>query len=158
MIQVSEQKTNNPNYSLGRHNMTQNQIWETEDNGGFMMTTVMGEAEVNRNNKRYTPESIKKAVDDYNQRIETGESIAVTCLNNDYSIPLDRAYAKVIDMHVTDDNKIAAKMILLDTPGGNDIKTLLTSVNKANYSLRLEGTASKDNLEHILNVTVKEDD
>ena len=138
--------------------MTQNQIWETEDNGGFMMTTVMGEAEVNRNNKRYTPESIKKAVDDYNQRIETGESIAVTCLNNDYSIPLDRAYAKVIDMHVTDDNKIAAKMILLDTPGGNDIKTLLTSVNKANYSLRLEGTASKDNLEHILNVTVKEDD
>lgn len=158
MIQVSEQKTNNPNYSLGRRNMTQNQIWETEDNGGFMMTTVMGEAEVNRNNKRYTPESIKKAVDDYNQRIETGESIAVTCLNNDYSIPLDRAYAKVIDMHVTDDNKIAAKMILLDTPGGNDIKTLLTSVNKANYSLRLEGTASKDNLEHILNVTVKEDD
>jgi hypothetical protein len=157
MIQVSEQKTNNPNYSLGRRNMTQNQIWETEDNGGFMMTTVMGEAEVNRNNKKYTPESIKKAVDDYNQRIKTGESIAVTCLNNDYSIPLDRAYAKVIDMHVTDDNKIAAKMILLDTQSGNDIKTLLTSVNKANYSLRLEGTASKDNLEHILNVTVKED-
>ena len=60
-------------------------------------------------------------------------------------------------MHVTDDNKIAAKMILLDTPGGNDIKTLLSSVNKAKYSLRLEGTTHKDNLEQILNVTVKED-
>ena len=104
MIQVSEQKTNNPNYSLGRRNMTQNQIWETEDNGGFMMTTVMGEAEVNRNYKKYTPESIKKAVDDYNQRIKTGESIAVTCLSDDLSIPVDKAYAKVIDMHVTDDN------------------------------------------------------
>ena len=137
--------------------MTQNQIWETEDNGGFMMTTVMGEAEVNRNYKKYTPESIKKAVDDYNQRIKTGESIAVTCLSDDLSIPVDKAYAKVIDMHVTDDNKIAAKMILLDTPGGNNIKTLLSSANKAKYSLRLEGTTQQDNLEQILNVTVKED-
>lgn len=155
MIQVSEQKTNNPAYSMGRSNMNQHQIWETEDNGGFTMYTVMGEADINRNYKKYTPESIKKAVDDYNHRIENGEGVVVMNLADDYSIPIDKAYAKVIDMHVTEDNKIAVKMTLLDTPDGNIVKHLVSSVNKNEYTLKVNGMTNKDKLDNILNVTVE---
>ena len=158
MIQVSEQKTNNPAYSMGRRNMDQYQIWETEDNGGFTMYTIMGEADINRNYKKYTPESIKKAVDDYNQRIESGESIAVMQLNNDYSIPVDKAYAKVIDMHVTKDNKIAVKMTLLDTQDGNIVKNLIDSGYKNKYTLKVNGMTNKDKLDNILNVTLDKED
>ena len=157
MIKVTEQKTDNPVYSMGRSNMTQEQIWDVEDNGGFRMTTVFGEANPNRNHRYYSPETIKKAVADFNQRIKNGESIAVTRLNDDYSIPVEEAYAKVTDMYVTNDNRVAVNMVLLDTPNGNMMKNLINSVNKDTYSLKLDGIASKDNLDYILNVMVDKD-
>lgn len=151
MIQVSEQKTNNPNYSLGRRNMTQNQIWETEDNGGFYMTTVMGET---HNHKRFTPESVQNALKDLNKRIETGEAIVVSELNDDYSLPLDRACAKIVDAHLTDKNNIAVKMILLDTPHGQLMKTILKNNDTDKLEMSVEGIVNQDNLDKILNVKV----
>lgn len=157
MIEVTEQKTDNPAYSMGRSNMNERQIWDAEDNCTFRMTTVFGEANPNRNNRYYSPESIKKAVADFNQRIRNGESIAVTRLNDDYSIPVEEAYAQVTDMYVTNDNRIAVNMVLLDTPNGNMMKNLVNSVNKDTYSLKLDGMASKNNLDCILNVMVDKD-
>lgn len=158
MIQVSKQKTNNPIYSMGRRNMNQHQIWETEDNGGFEMITVMGEA---RNCREYTEESVKKAVADFNERIKRGEGIAVTMLDN-FTIPIDKAYAKINHAEVVDGNKIKMHMTLLDTEQGNYIKQLIEygskepvyCSTKEDLELKVDGIVDKDRLDNILNVII----
>ena len=158
MIQVSKQKTNEPLYSMGRHNMNQEQIWETEDNGGFEMITVMGEA---RNCRKYTEESVKKAVDDFNERIKRGEGITVTMLD-DFTIPIDKAYAKINHAEVVDGNKIKMHMTLLDTEQGNYIKQLIDygskepvyCSTKEDLEMNVDGIVDKDRLDSILNVTI----
>ena len=159
MIEVSKQKTNNPVYSMGRRNMNQEQIWETEDNGGFDMITVMGEA---RNCREYTEESVKKAVDDFNERIKRNEGIAVTMLDDDFTIPIDKAYAKINHAEVVDGNKIKMYMTLLDTEPGNYIKQLIEygskepvyCSTKEDLELKVDGIVDNDRLDNILNVTI----
>ena len=74
MIEYKEEYTDEPNYSLGRHGKSEREIWNIEDNGGFKKVTVNGSVE---NVSKYTKESVKNAVKEYQKMIESGESIAV---------------------------------------------------------------------------------
>ncbi len=78
MIEYKEEYTDEPNYSLCRHGKSEREIWDIEDNGGFKKVTVNGSVE---NVSRYTKESVKNAVKEYQNLIKSGESIAVLNLS-----------------------------------------------------------------------------
>lgn len=118
MIEYKEEYTDEPNYSLGRCGKSEREIWDIEDNGGFKKVTVNGSVE---NVSRYTKESVKNAVKEYQRMIKSGESIAVLNMEDDFALPVSDTFAKITNLEVSDDNKVKATIVLTDTPNGNAV-------------------------------------
>ena len=149
MIEYKEEYTDEPNYSLGRRGKSEREIWDIEDNGGFKKVTVNGSVE---NVSRYTEESVKNAVKEYQKMIESGESIAVLNMDGDYSLPVSNTFAKITNLEVSDDNKVKATMVLTDTPNGNAVYSMLKNLGRESLTLKADGTCNGSNLNNIVNV------
>lgn len=150
MIDYKEEFTNEPNFSLGRHGKSEREIWDIEDNGGFKKVTINGIVE---NVSKYTKESVKQAVKEYQNRIESGESIAVLNMDEDnFSLPVSDTFAKITNLKVSDDNKVKATMVLTDTPNGNTVYSMLKRLGHERFSLKADGTCNGNNLNNIVNI------
>ena len=126
MIEYKEEYTNVPNFSLGRQGKSEREIWDIEDNGGFKMVTIKGNVE---NVSRFTVESVKNAVKEYQNLIESSESIAVLNMENNFALPVSDTFAKITNLEVSDDNKVKATMVLTDTPNGNMVYDIYSLTN-----------------------------
>ena len=149
MIEYKEEYTDEPIYSLGRHGKNEREIWDIEDNGGFKKVTVNGSVE---NVSKYTKESVKNAVKEYQSVIKSGESIAVLNMNNDFSLPVNNTFAKITNLEVSDDNKVKATMVLTDTPNGNTVYSMLKNYGHERLTLKADGTCNGSNLNNIVNI------
>ena len=149
MIEYKEEYTDVPNFSLGRQGKSEREIWDIEDNGGFKMVTIKGNVE---NVSRFTGESVKNAVKEYQNRIETGESIAVLMMENNFALPVSDTFAKITNLEVSDDNKVKATMILTDTPNGNMVYNLLKNFGHERLTLHADGVCTGNILNNIVNV------
>ena len=149
MIEYKEEYTDEPNFSLGRRGKSEREIWDIEDNGGFKKVTVNGSVE---NVSRFTKESVKNAVKEYQNVIESGESIAVLNMNGDFSLPVSNTFAKITNLEVSDDNKVKATMVLTDTPNGNAVYSMLKNYGQERLSLKADGTCNGSNLNNIVNI------
>lgn len=147
MLTISEEYTDEPNYSLGRSAMSKRQIEETEDAGGFKKVVVSGEID---NLKEYDMKSVKKAVTKYQSLIKSGESIAVFAMDG-ATLPISSAYAKITSMKVSGD-KVLAQMTLLDTKNGNMANTMLKGIGPERLTLKADGVHVDDKLDVLLNV------
>lgn len=149
MIEYKEEYTDEPNYSLGRRGKSEREIWDIEDNGGFKKVTVNGSVE---NVSRFTKESVKNAVKEYQNVIESGESIAVLNMDGDFSLPVSNTFAKITNLEVSDDNKVKATMVLTDTPNGNAVYSMLKNYGHERLTLKADGTCNGSNLNNIVNI------
>lgn len=149
MIEYKEEYTDELIYSLGRHGKNEREIWDIEDNGGFKKVTVNGSVE---NVSKYTKESVKNAVKEYQSVIKSGESIAVLNMNNDFSLPVNNTFAKITNLEVSDDNKVKATMVLTDTPNGNTVYSMLKNYGHERLTLKADGTCNGSNLNNIVNI------
>ena len=150
MIEYKEEYTDKPNYSLGRHGKGEREIWDIEDNGGFKKVTVNGSVE---NVSRFTGESVKNAVKEYQNLIESGESIAVLNMDKDnFVLPVSETFAKITNLEVSDDNKVKATMVLTDTPNGNAVYSILKNFGRESLTLKADGACTGSNLNNIVNI------
>lgn len=149
MIEYKEEYTNEPNFSLGRQGKSEREIWDIEDNGGFKMVTIKGNVE---NVSRFTGESVKNAVKEYQNMIESGESIAVLNMENNFALPVSDTFAKITNLEVSDDNKVKATMVLTDTPNGNMVYNLLKNFGSDRLTLHADGVCTGSILNNIVNV------
>ena len=149
MIEYKEEYTDEPNFSLGRRGKSEREIWDIEDNGGFKKVTVNGSVE---NVSRFTKESVKNAVKEYQSLIESGESIAVLNMDDNFALPVSNTFAKITNLEVSDDNKVKATMVLTDTPKGNAVYSMLKNYGQERLSLKADGTCNGSNLNNIVNI------
>jgi hypothetical protein len=149
MIEYKEEYTDEPNFSLGRRGKSEREIWDIEDNGGFKKVTVNGSVE---NVSRYTKESVKNAVKEYQNVIESGESIAVLNMDDNFALPVSNTFAKITKLEVSDDNKVKATMVLTDTPNGNTVYSMLKNYGQERLTLKADGTCNGSNLNNIVNI------
>lgn len=131
MIEFKEEYTNEIPYSMGRSQLTQNQIWETEDNGGFKK--VIMDATVT-NLERFTKESVKSVIADYQKLIDSKQAIVVFNLGSNYEIPMSEMYGRVTKVNLRENNLLDVEIVLFDTPNGNIIyRQLKESFGKNMY-------------------------
>ena len=150
MIEYKEEYTNEPNFSLGRQGKSEREIWDIEDNGGFKMVTIKGNIE---NISKFTKESVKNAVKEYQNMIESGESIAVLNMDKDnLALPVSETFAKITNLEVSDDNKVKATMILTDTSNGNMVYSLLKNIGHEHLTLNADGVCTGSILNNIVNI------
>jgi hypothetical protein len=136
MIEFREEYTDEIPYSMGRSQLTQNQIWETEDNGGFKK--VIMNATVT-NLERFTKESVKSAIADYQKLIDSKQAIAVFNLGSNYEIPMSEMYGRVTKVNLRENNLLDVEIVLFDTPNGNIAYNLLKDTFGENIYLSAEG-------------------
>lgn len=149
MIEYKEEYTDVPNFSLGRQGKSEREIWDIEDNGGFKMVTIKGNVE---NVSRFTEESVKNAVKEYQKMIKSGESIAVLNMEDNFALPVSNTFAKITNLEVSDDNKVKATMILTDTPNGNMVYSMLKDIGRDCLTLHADGVCTGSILNNIVNV------
>lgn len=150
MIEYKEEYTNEPNFSLGRQGKTEREIWDIEDNGGFKKVTINGNVE---NVSRFTKESVKNAVKEYQNMIASGESFAVLNMDkNNFALPVSNTFAKITNLEVSDNNKVKATMILTDTPNGNMVYSLLKNIGHEHLTLNADGVCTDNILNNIVNI------
>lgn len=142
MIEFKEEYTNEIPYSMGRSQMTQNQIWETEDHGGFKK--VIMNATVT-NLEKFTKESVKAVVADYQKLIDSKEAIVVFNLGSNYEIPISEAYGRVTKVNLRENNLLDVEIVLLDTPNGNITYRLLKESFGENIYLSAVGISLNKN-------------
>lgn len=136
MIEFREEYTDEIPYSMGRSQLTQNQIWETEDNGGFKK--VIMNATVT-NLERFTKESVKSAIADYQKLIDSKQAIVVFNLGSNYEIPMSEMYGRVTKVNLRENNLLDVEIVLFDTPNGNIAYNLLKDTFGENIYLSAEG-------------------
>ena len=155
MIEFREEYTNEIPYSMGRSQLTQNQIWETEDNGGFKK--VIMNATVT-NLERFTKESVKSAIADYQKLIDSKEAIVVFNLGSNYEIPMSEMYGRVTKVNLRENNLLDVEIVLFDTPNGNIAYNLLKDTFGENIYLSAEGLSLSlpggSKLTHLLNFKI----
>lgn len=131
MIEFKEEYTDEIPYSMGRSQLTQNQIWETEDHGGFKKVIINATV---TNLENFTKESVKAAVADYQKLIDSKEAVVAFNLGSNYEIPISEAYGRVTKVNLRENNLLDVEIILLDTPNGNIIyRQLKESLGKNMY-------------------------
>lgn len=136
MIEFKEEYTNEIPYSMGRSQLTQNQIWETEDHGGFKK--VIMNATVT-NLERFTKESVRSVIADYQKLIDYKEAIVVFNLGSNYEIPISEMYGRVTKVNLRENNLLDVEIVLVDTPNGNTAYRLLKDTFGENIYLSAEG-------------------
>lgn len=136
MIEFREEYTDEIPYSMGRSQLTQNQIWETEDNGGFKK--VIMNATVT-NLERFTKESVKSAIADYQKLIDSKQAIVVFNLGSNYEIPMSEMYGRVTKVNLRENNLLDVEIVLFDTPNGNIAYNLLKDTFGENIYLSAKG-------------------
>lgn len=142
MIEFKEEYTNEIPYSMGRSQMTQNQIWKTEDHGGFKK--VIMNATVT-NLEKFTKESVKTAVADYQKLIDSKDAIVVFNLGSNYEIPISEMYGIVTKVNLRENNLLDVEIVLVDTPNGNIAYRLLKDTFGENIYLSAEGLSLNKN-------------
>ena len=155
MIEFKEEYTNEIPYSMGRSQMTQNQIWETEDHGGFKK--VIMNATVT-NLERFTKESVKSTIADYQKLIDSKQAIVVFNLGSNYEIPMSEMYGRVTKVNLRENNLLDVEIVLFDTPNGNVAYNLLKDTFGENIYLSAEGLSLSlpggSKLTHLLNFKI----
>jgi len=155
MIEFKEEYTDEIPYSMGRSQLTQNQIWETEDHGGFKK--VIMNATVT-NLERFTKESVKSAIADYQKLIDSKQAIAVFNLGSNYEIPMSEMYGRVTKVNLRENNLLDVEIVLFDTPNGNIAYSVLKDTFGENIYLSAEGLSLSlpggSKLTHLLNFKI----
>lgn len=131
MIEFKEEYTDEIPYSMGRSQLTQNQIWEIEDHGGFKKVIINATV---TNLEKFTKESIKTVVADYQKLIDSKEAVVAFNLDSNYAIPISEVYGRVTKINLRENNLLDVEIVLLDTPNGNIIyRQLKESFGKNMY-------------------------
>lgn len=147
MIEYREKPTDEINYSMGRSQMSQHEIWETEDNGGFKKVIIKATVS---NLKRFKRDSVEETVKAYQKLIDTRESLAVLNLDSSYAIVPSDAYGLVTNAVLLDDNTINLEITLLDVPNGNVVYKMLKGVDCSKLEIIADGMYVHDRLMNIL--------
>jgi len=71
-----------------------------------------------RNGYIYPKEELQKAIDKYQEKIDAGEAFGTLGLNPSGVMDLESVSHKVTEIYF-EDNKVIAKIEILDTPSGN---------------------------------------
>ena len=113
MIEYREEPTVEDQYSMGRSQMSEREIWDVEDNGGFKKVIISGNV---TNLQEYRKDSVSLAIEEYRERrMDCGQSVVVFALGPDFEITL------------------------LDTPSGNTIWNLVKGCDLYNLDIEADG-------------------
>lgn len=137
MIEYREEPTVEDQYSMGRSQMSEREIWDVEDNGGFKKVIISGNV---TNLQEYRKDSVLFAIEEYRERrMDDGQAVVVFALGPDFELNVDKIYGKVTKIVPQADNTYDVEITLLDTPSGNIIRTLVRDSDRYNLDIEAEG-------------------
>jgi len=137
MIEYREEPTVEDRYSMGRSQMSERQIWDVEDNGGFKKVIISGNV---TNLREYRKDSVLSAIEEYNKKLmDCGQAVIAFALNSNFEPDVNKIYGKVTKIIPHDDNTYDVEIILLDTPCGNTIWNLVKGCDLCNLDIEADG-------------------
>lgn len=137
MIKYREEPTEEDRYSMGRSQMSEREIWDVEDNGGFKKVIISGNV---TNLREYRKDSVLFAIEEYREKLmDSGQAVVVFALGPNFEIDVNKIYGKVTKIIPHDDNTYDVEIILLDTPCGNTIWNLIKGSNLDNLDIKADG-------------------
>jgi hypothetical protein len=137
MIEYREEPTVEDQYSMGRSQMSEREIWDVEDNGGFKKVIISGNV---TNLQEYRKDSVSLAIEEYRERrMDCGQAVVVFALGPDFELDVNKIYGKVTKIVPCADNTYDVEITLLDTPSGNTIWNLVKGCDLYNLDIEADG-------------------
>lgn len=137
MIEYREEPTVEDQYSMGRSQMSEREIWDVEDNGGFKKVIISGNV---TNLHEYRKDSVLSAIEVYREKcMNSGQAVVVVELSSNFEIDVNKIYGKVTKIIPHDDNTYDVEITLLDTPCGNTIWNLVKGCDLCNLDIKADG-------------------
>lgn len=137
MIEYREEPTEEDQYSMGRSQMSEREIWDVEDNGGFKKAIISGNV---TNLREYRKDSVSFAIEEYRKKLmDSNQAVVVFALGSNFELDVDRIYGKVTKIVPQTDNTYDVEITLLDTPSGNTIRNLVKGCDLCNLDIEAEG-------------------
>ena len=137
MIKYREEPTVEDQYSMGRSQMSEREIWDVEDNGGFKKVIISGNV---TNLREYRKDSVLSAIEEYREKcMNSGQAVVVFALGSNFELSVNKIYGKVSKIIPHDDNTYDVEIILLDSPYGNTIWNLVKGCDLFNLDIKADG-------------------
>lgn len=123
MIEYREEPTVEDRYSIGRSQMSEREIWDVEDNGGFKKVIISGNV---TNLREYKKDSVLFAVEEYRKKLmDCGQAVVAFASGSIFELDVNKIYGEATKIVPRADNTYDVEITLLDTPCGNTILNLV---------------------------------
>lgn len=137
MIEYREEPTVEDRYSIGRSQMSEREIWNVEDNGGFKKVVISGNV---TNLREYKKDSVLFAVEEYRKKLmDCGQAVVAFASGSNFELDVNKIYGKVTKIIPHTDNTYDVEIALLDTPCGNTIWNLVKGCDLCNLDIEADG-------------------
>lgn len=137
MIEYREEHTVEERYSIGRSQMSEREIWDVEDNGGFKKVIISGNV---TNLREYKKDSVLFAIEEYREKLmDCGQAVVAFVSGSNFELDVNKIYGKVTKIVPRADNTYDVEITLLDTPCGNTIWNLVKGCDLRNLDIEADG-------------------
>lgn len=137
MIKYREELTVEDQYSMGRSQMSEHEIWDVEDNGGFKKVIISGNV---TNLREYGKDSVLFAIDEYREKcMNYGQAVVVLALGSNFEFDVNKIYGNVTKIIPQANNTYDVEITLLDTPCGNTIWNLVKGCDLYKLDIKAYG-------------------